>query len=111
MSGFKNPHRILILCGFFIFGWHNLPNSYPPIQPLLGEHEVSKTEIAVDRGCLETNPLGRFKCTYEEPSRERLTMEEIMVLDHKEFAMTKRGKRCISFFPVTPALPTRMYTT
>jgi site-specific recombinase XerD len=43
-------------------------------------------KFAVDQGWLEANPLGRFKCTYEEPSRERLTMEEIMALYHKEFA-------------------------
>jgi len=42
--------------------------------------------FAVDQGWLETNPVGRFKCTYEEPNRERLTMEEIMALYHKEFA-------------------------
>lgn len=43
-------------------------------------------KFAVDQGWLEANPLGRFKCTYEEPSRERLTMEEIMTIYHKEFA-------------------------
>jgi hypothetical protein len=39
MSGFKNPHRILILCGFFVFGWHNLTNNYTLIQPLKGSIE------------------------------------------------------------------------
>lgn len=43
-------------------------------------------KFAVDQGWIEANPLGRFKCTYEEPSLERLTMEEIMALYHKEFA-------------------------
>jgi hypothetical protein len=31
-------------------------------------------KFAVDQGWLEANPVGRFKCTYEEPSRERLTL-------------------------------------
>jgi len=43
-------------------------------------------KFAVDQGWIENNPLGRFTCTYEEPSRERLTMEEVMNLYHKEFA-------------------------
>lgn len=46
-------------------------------------------KFAVDQGWLETNPVGRFKCTYVEPSRERLTMEEVMVLYHKEFAVER----------------------
>jgi len=46
-------------------------------------------KFSVDQGWLESNPLGRFKCTYEEPSRERLTMEEIMSLYHKEFAVER----------------------
>jgi site-specific recombinase XerD len=46
-------------------------------------------KFSVDQGWLETNPLGRFKCTYEEPSRERLTMEEVMTIYHKEFAIER----------------------
>ncbi|OQP65848.1 hypothetical protein A3860_14740 [Niastella vici] len=46
-------------------------------------------KFAVDQGWLETNPVGRFKCTYVEPSRERLTMEEVMTLYHKEFAVER----------------------
>lgn len=46
-------------------------------------------KFAVDQGWLETNPVGRFKCTYVEPSRERLTMEEVMVLYHKEFTVER----------------------
>jgi integrase len=46
-------------------------------------------KFAVDQSWLETNPLARFKCTYEEPSRERLTMEEVMTLYHKEFAIER----------------------
>jgi len=41
-------------------------------------------KMSVDQGWLPANPLGGFKCTYEEPQRERLTMEEIMVLYNKE---------------------------
>ncbi|OQP65847.1 hypothetical protein A3860_14735 [Niastella vici] len=40
-----NPHRILILCGFFVFGWHNLTKSYPLIQPLEGGHEGDKEKF------------------------------------------------------------------
>ncbi|WP_205513014.1 site-specific integrase [Longitalea arenae] len=46
-------------------------------------------KFAVDQGWLETNPVGRFKCTYVEPSRERLTMEEVMTLYHKEFTVER----------------------
>ena len=46
-------------------------------------------KFAVDQGWLETNPVGRFKCTYVEPSRERLTMEEVMTMYHKEFAVER----------------------
>ncbi|MBN9381907.1 MAG: site-specific integrase [Chitinophagaceae bacterium] len=41
-------------------------------------------KMAVDQGWLPVNPNGGFKCTYEDPQRERLTMEEIMVLYNKE---------------------------
>jgi site-specific recombinase XerD len=46
-------------------------------------------KFAVDQEWLETNPVGRFKCTYLEPSRERLTMEEVMTLYHKEFTIER----------------------
>jgi hypothetical protein len=46
-------------------------------------------KFAVDQGWFETNPVGRFKCTYVEPFRERLTMEEVMTLYHKEFALER----------------------
>jgi hypothetical protein len=32
-------------------------------------------KMSVDQGWLPANPLGGFKCTYEEPQRERLIME------------------------------------
>jgi len=41
-------------------------------------------KMAVDQGWLPVNPIGGFKCTYEDPQRERLTMEEIMALHNKE---------------------------
>lgn len=40
--------------------------------------------MAVEHGWLGVNPLTGFKCTYEDPQRERLTMEEIMALYKKE---------------------------
>lgn len=41
-------------------------------------------KMAVEQGWLPNNPLGNFKCTYEEPERERLTMDEVMALYRKE---------------------------
>lgn len=41
-------------------------------------------KMAVDQGWIPANPLGGFKCSYEDPQRERLTIEEIMVLYNKE---------------------------
>jgi site-specific recombinase XerD len=46
-------------------------------------------KFAVEQGWLETNPVWRFKCTYIEPFRERLTMEEVMTLYHKEFYLER----------------------
>jgi hypothetical protein len=52
-------------------------------------------KFAVDQAWLETNPLGRFKCTYEEPSRERLTMEEVMTL-YLRPAAERPGQICFN---------------
>ncbi|PSL44227.1 site-specific recombinase XerD [Chitinophaga niastensis] len=41
-------------------------------------------KLAVDQGWLVVSPLSGFKCSYEEPQRERLTMDEIMSLYNKE---------------------------
>ncbi|GEP93498.1 Site-specific recombinase XerD [Chitinophaga terrae (ex Kim and Jung 2007)] len=41
-------------------------------------------KLAVDQGWLSANPLGGFKCSYVDPQRERLTMDEIMTLYNKE---------------------------
>jgi integrase len=41
-------------------------------------------KMTVDQGWLPANPIGGFKCTYEEPQRERLTMEEITLPYKKE---------------------------
>lgn len=41
-------------------------------------------KLAVDQGWLVISPLSGFKCIYEEPQRERLTMDEIMALYNKE---------------------------
>lgn len=40
-------------------------------------------KFAIDQGWLETNPVGRFKCTYVEPFHERLTMEEVMTVANR----------------------------
>lgn len=41
-------------------------------------------KMSVDQGWIPANPLGGFKCSYEDPQRERLTMEEILSLYNKE---------------------------
>jgi integrase len=41
-------------------------------------------KLAVDQGWLVVSLLTGFKCSYEEPQRERLTMDEIMSLYNKE---------------------------
>ncbi|MFB6456785.1 tyrosine-type recombinase/integrase [Chitinophaga sp. Hz27] len=41
-------------------------------------------KLAVDQGWLVVSPLAGFKCTYEDPQRERLTMDEIMNLYNKQ---------------------------
>lgn len=41
-------------------------------------------KMSVDQGWIPANPLGGFKCSYEDPQRERLTMDEIMDLYKKE---------------------------
>lgn len=42
-------------------------------------------KFAVDQEWLPTHPLATFKCTYKEPARERLTMEEVVTIYTKEF--------------------------
>ena len=46
-------------------------------------------KMAVDNDWISTNPIGSFKCTYNEPKRERLTMSEIMALYSKEFEIKR----------------------
>lgn len=41
-------------------------------------------KLAADQGWITVNPLSGFKCTYTDPQRERLTMDEILVLYTKE---------------------------
>lgn len=41
-------------------------------------------KLAVDQEWIPTNPLTGFACHYEEPQRERLTMEEVMALYKKD---------------------------
>lgn len=46
-------------------------------------------KMAVEHGWLMVNPFAAFKCRYEEPERERLTMEEIMTLYNKELHLDR----------------------
>ncbi len=41
-------------------------------------------KFAIDQEWLEKNPVSQFRCTYNPPQRERLTMEEIMKLYNKD---------------------------
>ncbi|HVI43875.1 MAG TPA: site-specific integrase [Chitinophaga sp.] len=41
-------------------------------------------KLAVDQGWIPANPLSGFKCSYVDPQRERLTMDEIMILYNKD---------------------------
>ncbi len=41
-------------------------------------------QFAIDQEWLEKNPVSQFRCTYNPPQRERLTMEEIMKLYNKD---------------------------
>ena len=46
-------------------------------------------KMAADQGWILVNPLSGFKCSYDEPQRERLTMEEIMKLYHKDLQIAR----------------------
>ena len=46
-------------------------------------------KMAVDNDWIPTNPISSFKCSYNEPNRERLTMSEIMTLYNKEFEIKR----------------------
>ena len=41
-------------------------------------------KIAVEQGWLASSPFSGFKCPYEEPDRERLTMDEVMRIYNTE---------------------------
>jgi site-specific recombinase XerD len=49
-------------------------------------------KTAIRQGWLEKNPIDGFKCPYEEPQRERLTMTEIMHLYNFEFTSKRLGE-------------------
>jgi integrase len=46
-------------------------------------------KMAVDQEWIATYPLSGFKCSYTEPQRERLTMDDIMTLYRKELLMDR----------------------
>lgn len=47
------------------------------------------TKFAVDQGWISSNPVAQFRCYYHEPERDRLTMEEIMILYKKEISLKR----------------------
>jgi integrase len=46
-------------------------------------------KMSVENGWLANNPLSGFKCTYEEPERDRLTMEELMIIYNKDLDLER----------------------
>jgi len=46
-------------------------------------------KMSVENGWLASNPLSGFKCTYEEPERDRLTMEELMIIYNKDLDLER----------------------
>ena len=44
------------------------------------------TKFAVDQDWIKSNRISQFRCTYNEPERDRLTMDEIIILYRKEFS-------------------------
>jgi site-specific recombinase XerD len=47
------------------------------------------TKLAVDQCWLSANPVSQFRCSFDEPARERLTMKEIMTLYHKDISIAR----------------------
>jgi integrase len=47
------------------------------------------TKFAADQEWIGSNPVAQFRCSYQEPERDRLTMDEVMRLYKKEF-LTER---------------------
>jgi site-specific recombinase XerD len=44
------------------------------------------TKFALDQDWIKSNPISQFRCTYNEPERDRLTMDDIIILYNKEFS-------------------------
>jgi len=42
------------------------------------------SKFAADQEWISNNPVAQFRCSYQEPERDRLTMDEIMILYKKE---------------------------
>jgi hypothetical protein len=69
-------------------------------------------KIAADQVWIQVNPLSCFKCSYDEPQREWLTMEEIMKLYNKDLLIP--GWKKLKMFTCSAVLPvtlTRMCST
>jgi site-specific recombinase XerD len=46
-------------------------------------------KMAVDHDWITASPFTGFKCSYTEPQRERLTMDEVMILYQKELVIAR----------------------
>lgn len=47
------------------------------------------TKFASDQEWLKTNPVSQFRCSYHQPERDRLTMDEVMIIYKKEFSTVR----------------------
>jgi hypothetical protein len=46
-------------------------------------------KMTVDQEWISAHPISAFKCSYTEPQRERLTMDDIMTLYRKDLHMDR----------------------
>ncbi len=68
-------------------------------------------QMAIDLGFLQTNPLAAFKCSYQHPNRDKLSMDEIMVLRDKDLISRLSSTRDIFCFVVLQVMLIWMYIT
>ena len=55
-------------------------------------------QMAIDLGMMQANPLTAFKCSYQHPHRDKLTMDEIMLLRNKDLISRLSSTRDIFLF-------------
>ncbi len=73
------------------FGFASDLEHYLCISSMIGSNTAMKyikitkqvLKLAVDQGWITNNPIGGFKCSYENPQREILTMAEIETIYNK----------------------------